>query len=144
MWCYGWLAYLYLFLHGLFGKSFDSNGSYFMMLQLLTNKYPGMRLWLSQRLSALIMATYIVLLVILLAIFQPANFSDWHALLSPIWFRALTFLFFISLFIHAWLGVSDVFKDYIFNKTLRSYMQILVDILLVVYLIWLSFILWNV
>jgi succinate dehydrogenase / fumarate reductase, membrane anchor subunit len=115
-----------------------------MVIELLTNKYPGMRLWLSQRLSALIMAVYIVLLVLLLAIFQPANYSDWYTLVSPVWFRLLTFLFFVSLFIHAWLGVSDVFKDYIFNKQLRAYLQIIVDILLVVYLIWASFILWNI
>jgi len=115
-----------------------------MLIQLLTNKYPGMRLWLSQRLSAVIMAIYIVLLVVLLLVKQPAGFKDWHTFVSLIWFRFITFLFFISLFIHAWLGVSDVFKDYIFNKKLRAYLQIVVDILLVVYLLWVSIILWNI
>jgi len=115
-----------------------------MLIQLLTNKYPGMRLWLSQRLSAAMMAIYIVFLIALLIIQQPTNFESWHDFVSPIWFRLVTLMFFISLFIHAWLGVSDVFKDYIFNKTLRTYLQIIVDILLVVYLIWVSFILWNI
>ena len=115
-----------------------------MLIQLLTNKYPGMRLWLSQRLSAAMMAIYIVFLIALLIIQQPCNFESWHDFVSPIWFRLVTLMFFISLFIHAWLGVSDVFKDYIFNKTLRTYLQIIVDILLVVYLIWVSFILWNI
>ena len=45
---------------------------------------------------------------------------------------------------HAWLGVADVLKDYVFNKTLRGYMQIIVDIMLLVYLVWVSIILWNV
>lgn len=103
-----------------------------------------MRLWLSQRLTAVIMAIYIVLLAILLTIQQPADFEAWHAFVSPIWFRLVTFLFFGSLFIHAWLGVSDVLKDYIFNKTLRAYLQTVVDILLVVYLVWVTFILWNI
>jgi succinate dehydrogenase / fumarate reductase, membrane anchor subunit len=40
--------------------------------------------------------------------------------------------------------VADVLKDYVFNKTLRAYMQIGVDLLLVLYLFWLAFILWNV
>ncbi len=115
-----------------------------MLIQLLTNKYPGMRLWLSQRLSAIVMAIYIVLVVMLLIIFRPANFNAWHALMSPIWFRLVTFVFFVSLFIHAWLGVKDVFEDYIFNLKLRAYLQIIVDVLLVVYLIWSSFILWNI
>jgi succinate dehydrogenase / fumarate reductase, membrane anchor subunit len=103
-----------------------------------------MRLWLSQRLSAVIMAIYIVLLVILLLINQPANFRAWYAFVSPIWFKLFTFLFFISLFIHAWLGVSDVFKDYVFNRKLRVVLQIIVDILLLIYLVWVSFILWNI
>jgi len=115
-----------------------------MIIQLLTSKYPGMRLWLSQRLTAVIMASYIVLVIILLAAKQPYGFEAWHAFVSPIWFRLVTYLFFISLFVHAWLGVSDVFKDYIFNKKLRSILQMLVDFILVIYLIWVSIILWNV
>ena len=115
-----------------------------MIIQLLTKKYPGMRLWLSQRLTALVMAFYIVSLVILLAIMQPANHAAWHSLFAPIWFRIATLVFFMCLFMHAWLGVADVLKDYVFNKTLRAYMQIAVDIALVAYLFWLTFILWNV
>ena len=102
-----------------------------------------MRLWLSQRLSAVIMAIYLVLLIILCAIQRPAGFDAWRAFVSPIWFRLITLVFFISLFIHAWLGVSDVFKDYIFNKKWRAILQVFVDILLVIYLIWASYILWN-
>lgn len=115
-----------------------------MLIQLLTHKYPGMRLWLSQRLTALVMAVYIVLLLILLAILQPTGYASWHAFVAPIWFRLATLLFFMCLFMHAWLGVADVLKDYVFNKTLRAYMQITVDIALIAYLIWLTFILWNV
>jgi succinate dehydrogenase / fumarate reductase membrane anchor subunit len=115
-----------------------------MIIQLLTNKYPGMRLWLSQRLTAVFMAVYIVLLIIVLVALQPNNHAAWRALFAASWMRIATFLFFVSLFMHAWLGVSDVFKDYIFNKKLRAFLQVIVDILLVVYLVWISIILWNI
>ena len=115
-----------------------------MLIQLLTNKYPGMRIWLSQRLTALIMALYIVLLVIMLFTIQPADFAAWHDFVAPILFRIATLVFFMCLFMHAWLGVADVLKDYVFNKTLRGNMQIAVDILLLVYLVWASIILWNI
>ncbi len=114
-----------------------------MIIQLLTNKYPGMRLWLSQRLTAVFMAVYIVLLIIILAALQPNNHAAWRALFSIFWMRIATFLFFVSLFMHAWLGVSDVFKDYIFNKKLRAVLQMIVDILLIIYLVWATFILWK-
>ena len=122
-----------------------------MLIQLLTNQYPGMRLWLSQRLTALVMAVYIVLLLILLLVIQPfghttwqQNYAAWIEFVSPVWFKLATLLFFMCLFMHAWLGVADVLKDYVFNKTLRAYMQIAVDIALVVYLFWSMFILWNI
>ena len=115
-----------------------------MILQLLTKQYPGMRLWLSQRLTALVMAFYLVVLVIMLLIMQPAGFIAWHNFVTPIWFRLATLAFFMCLFMHAWLGISDVLKDYVFNMTLRLYMQLAVDALLIAYLFWLTFILWNV
>lgn len=37
---------------------------------------------------------------------------------------------------HAWLGVRDVLKDYVFNVVVRSYMQLLVELALIVDLIW--------
>ena len=121
-----------------------------MLIQLLTHKYPGMRLWLSQRLTAVVMAIYIVLLLVLLLVVQPfghatwqQNYAAWYTFASPVWFRLATLMFFMCLLMHAWLGVADVLKDYIFNKTLRAYMQMAVDIVLVVYLFWLVYILWN-
>lgn len=121
-----------------------------MFIQLLTHKYPGMRLWLSQRLTAVVMAIYIVSLIVLLLIKQPfgyatwqENYAAWYAFASPVWFRLATLGFFMCLFMHAWLGVADVLKDYVFNKKLRAYMQMAVDIALVVYLFWLVYILWN-
>lgn len=115
-----------------------------MLIQLLTKKYPGMRLWLSQRLTAILMAIYVILFLLLLVVMKPSGYAAWHALFTPAWFRLATWLFFLSLFIHAWLGVADVLKDYIFNKTLRANLQMAVDVLLIAYLFWLTFILWNV
>ncbi|MES2579793.1 MAG: succinate dehydrogenase, hydrophobic membrane anchor protein [Pseudomonadota bacterium] len=115
-----------------------------MLIQLLTNKYPGMRLWLSQRLTAVVMAIYIVLLLIAVLIIQPVDYVAWYAFVSPIWFRLATLLFFMCLFMHAWLGVADVLKDYVFNKPLRAYLQMVVDVALMLYLFWIIYILWNV
>ncbi|HNV88057.1 MAG TPA: succinate dehydrogenase, hydrophobic membrane anchor protein [Methylotenera sp.] len=115
-----------------------------MLIQLLTDKYPGMRLWLSQRLTAVIMASYVLFFVIMLIVQRPVGYEAWYTFVSPAWFRFATLLFFVCLFSHAWLGVRDVLRDYIFNLNLRNYLQMLVDILLVIYLAWVSVILWNI
>lgn len=113
-----------------------------MMIELLTNQYPGMRIWLSQRITAVAMAIYSVLLVIALCIVKPDSYIAWHAFAKHVLFQIPSFLFFICLSIHAWVGVRDVLRDYIFNQTWRGYLQVLVDFLLVVYVIWLAIILW--
>ena len=95
-----------------------------MLIELLTDKYPGMRFWLTQRLTALVMAAYFVLMVLMLLIKQPSGYAAWYAFASPIWLRIATFVFFACLCMHAWLGVRDVLRDYIFNATLRQYLQI--------------------
>ncbi|MDX1915026.1 MAG: succinate dehydrogenase, hydrophobic membrane anchor protein [Methylophilus sp.] len=115
-----------------------------MLIDLLTKKYPGMRQWLSQRISAIFLAGYSVLLVVLMLVQKPTNYAAWHAFFAPCWWRWLTLLFFASLIMHAWLGVSNVLKDYIFNVTLRAYLQILVELMLIVDLIWAALILWNI
>lgn len=114
-----------------------------MLIELLTKKYPGMRLWLSQRISAVVMVIYLLLMVLTLAIRQPTDYASWLSLMSPWWWRVLTLVFFINLFVHAWLGVRDVFKDYVFNLRLRAVLQVTVDILLIAYLGWISVILWK-
>jgi succinate dehydrogenase / fumarate reductase membrane anchor subunit len=107
-----------------------------MLIDLLTKKYPGMRQWLSQRITAVYLAVYSVLFLALLLIQQPSGYTEWVSFFTPYWWRTATVLFFICLTIHTWLGVSNVFKDYIFNLTLRRYLQLLAEIMLIVDLIW--------
>lgn len=114
-----------------------------MVIELLTKKYPGMRLWLAQRISALVMALYTVFFALLLVIKRPENYEGWVEFMSPWWWRVLTLLFFISLYMHAWLGVRDVLKDYVFNLKLRAVLQTMVDVSLIVYLGWVSIVLWG-
>ena len=115
-----------------------------MIIELLTKKYPGMRLWLAQRLSAVVMSVYLLLLALMVVLKQPHAYAGWYALMTPWWWRLMTLLFFVSLMMHAWLGVRDVFKDYIFNLRLRAVLQVLVDVLLVIYLCWAGMILWSI
>lgn len=115
-----------------------------MLIELLTKKYPGMRLWLAQRLSATVMAFYIMIFALILLIKQPSGYVEWMEIMSPWWWRIFSLLFLTSLVMHAWLGVRDVFKDYIANLKLRAFMQIVVDMLLVFYLGWSVFILWGI
>jgi len=65
-------------------------------------------------------------------------------MLSPLWLRVATLVFLLSLFFHAWLGVRDIFNDYVHPLALRSFLQSAVAIALIAYSIWSVNILWSV
>jgi len=114
-----------------------------MIFELLTRQYPGMRIWLSQRITAVVMVFYLVLLTIALLVVQPSGYEAWCAFARSGLFSIATLFFFLCLSVHAWVGVRDVLRDYVFNQTLRHYIQIIVDVLLVIYLGWLCMIFWG-
>lgn len=112
-----------------------------MLIELLTKRYPGMRAWLTQRLSALVMAVYSVFAVARFLIVQPSHYEAWVDFFQPLWWRIATLLFWISLCIHAWLGIRDVFKDYVPNSTIRDVLDKLLVVSLWVYLVWATWLL---
>ena len=115
-----------------------------MLFELLTSKYPGMRQWLMQRLSATVMALYVVVLLVRLLWLAPADYLTWQAFFAPMWWRLVTMLFFALMLLHAWIGVRDVLRDYVANLRVRAVMQLLVDAALLLNVAWMSLILWNV
>jgi len=114
-----------------------------MIVELLTSRYPGMRLWLSQRLTAVMMASYLLIVVVVLLLLRPDDYIAWHDFAGHWLFQISTTIFFLCLLIHAWLGVRDVLRDYVFNLSMRAFLQIVVDLLLAAYLICFLTILWQ-
>lgn len=107
-----------------------------MLLELLSRKYPGFRAWLVQRFTGIIIAIYSVALFVRVLCISPNSFETWQSIFQPFWVRILSILFWISLTIHAWLGVRDVLKDYVPNLAIRNFAIKLVIVLLWVYLAW--------
>jgi succinate dehydrogenase / fumarate reductase membrane anchor subunit len=107
-----------------------------MVIELLTKRYPGMRAWLMQRLTALVMAIYSVMALGRILLEQPSDYEAWLSFSQPWWWRVASLLFWISLSIHAWLGIRDVFKDYVPNASVRGLLLKLLVVMLWVYLAW--------
>lgn len=113
-----------------------------MLFELLTSRYPGMRRWLTQRLCAFTMALYLLLFVVRLAWLAPHDYAAWQAMFAPMWWRVLTWWFFMCMLMHAWLGVRDVLRDYVPHLGARAVLQWLVDVVLLVNLlaiVWILF-----
>lgn len=110
-----------------------------MLVELLTKRYPGMRLWLMQRFTAILMALFFVLLVVRVFVEAPQSHADWLQFNQPLWWRVISWLFWIALFFHAWLGVHDVFKDYVPKYWLRALLTKALHVLLWLYFFWVSY-----
>jgi succinate dehydrogenase / fumarate reductase membrane anchor subunit len=104
----------------------------------------GLRDWLIQRFSAIIMTAYAVYLFVYFLNNSPVNYIKWHLLFSTEWFRFFTLLTLISLMLHAWVGIWTVFTDYIKCAKLRLILQTLVIIALLGCMVWGIQILWSI
>ena len=74
----------------------------------------GVRDWLAQRVTAVLMALFTFLVLArLLMIKGPIGYDQWAGMFSSQWMKALTFTVIISLLYHVWVGMRNVFMDYI-------------------------------
>lgn len=72
----------------------------------------GFQPWLIQRLTAAYLAIYFIFFLLLL-LFWDWDFPAWRELMGGPWMVFASLLFFVSLFLHAWIGIRDVVVDYV-------------------------------
>ena len=74
----------------------------------------GLRDWLAQRATAVLMALFtLALLAQVLLTAQPLGYDLWAGIFSQQWMKFLTFTLVIALAYHAWVGMRDVWMDYV-------------------------------
>ncbi|MGY8903004.1 MAG: succinate dehydrogenase, hydrophobic membrane anchor protein [Burkholderiales bacterium] len=112
--------------------------------RIVTGAHYGMRDWLSQRVTAALMAifTFIVLVQVIFTK-GPVSYDSWSGIFSAQWMKVLTFVVIVSLLYHAWVGVRDIWMDYIKPVALRLSLQILSIVWLVGCAGWAIQVLWR-
>lgn len=111
--------------------------------RIVTGAHYGLKDWLVQRVSAVLMTVYLVLFIVIAFISTPQDYMAWKVIFNNQWMRIATFLFLVSLFWHAWIGVRNVLMDYVHATAIRLTLQILVILSLLFYLVWSAEILWS-
>jgi len=112
--------------------------------RVVTGAHYGIKDWLAQRITALVMAVYVIVFVGILLVCRPQRYEQWHALFGNQLMRIATFVFFISLFWHAWVGVRNILMDYVKPTGVRLGLEIAVVLVLVGYAVWAVQILWSI
>ncbi len=114
-----------------------------MVSRTVVGAHYGLRDWLIQRVTAVVMALYSVVLVGYLLGQGHIDYDVWTSLFSSQWVRTFSLLFVLSVFYHAWIGVRDIVMDYVKPASVRLVIHSLVILALLLYTIWSIQILWG-
>jgi succinate dehydrogenase / fumarate reductase membrane anchor subunit len=112
--------------------------------RLVVGAHYGVKDWLAQRVTAIVMAIFTV---VLLATFLSANnfsYEGWASLFARQWFKLFSMVTLFGLFYHAWVGVRDIWMDYVKPVGIRLTLQIATVLALLAYAAWTVQILWSV
>ena len=52
------------------------------------------------------------------------DYTEWQAFFGKVWVKVFTQVTFLALFLHAWVGVRDLWMDYIKPFGLRLFLQV--------------------
>ena len=112
--------------------------------RLVVGAHYGVRDWLAQRITAIVMAVFTI--VLLVSFFGAHNFTyeGWAGLFARQWFKLFTLVTLLGLFYHVWVGVRDIFMDYVKNVGVRLTLLVLAVIWLVGCAAYSAQILWSV
>ncbi len=114
----------------------------------MVNKQPvgahyGWKDWLIQRVTAVIMLVFSVLIVGFFMVHGTVSYAEWKQLFSSELVRILALMFLLSINYHAWIGMRDVLMDYVKPLWMRLLLQVLVLLFLIGCSIWSVSILWG-
>lgn len=93
--------------------------------RVVVGAHYGLRDWLSQRVTAGLMALFtLVVLAQVLFTAGPIDYYTWYAIFASQWMKVLTFIVIVSLLYHVWVGMRDIWMDYIKPVSVRLGLQI--------------------
>ena len=93
--------------------------------RVVTGARYGLRDWLAQRITGALVAllTLIVLAKVLLTS-GPLGYEGWAGIFAAQWMKLLTFVVIVALLYHVWVGMRDIWMDYVKPVSVRLLLQI--------------------
>ncbi len=96
----------------------------------------GVRDWLIQRITAVILALYLTFIVVFLALHSPLTYTAWSAFFGITAVRIFTCLALLSVVYHTWVGMWTIFTDYLKCPVSRTFFQVATILALLSNLVW--------
>jgi len=112
--------------------------------RIVVGAHYGLRDWLAQRITAVVLLAYTLLLAGAMLFTPELTYGTWSGLFATAWMKVATLMAVIALIWHAWVGVRDIYMDYVQSTGLRLTLQVATVLALVGYALWAVIILWRV
>jgi succinate dehydrogenase / fumarate reductase membrane anchor subunit len=112
--------------------------------RIVVGAHYGLRDWLVQRVTAALMVLF-TLLVLAQVLFTrgPIGYESWAGIFAAQWMKVLTFAVIVALIWHIWVGMRDIWMDYIKPVWLRLSLQVFTLVWLVGCAGWALQVLWR-
>jgi len=91
--------------------------------RLVVGAHYGFRDWLAQRITAIIMGLYTVILLVSFLTTSDFSYAGWAGLFARQWFKIATFVTLLTMFYHVWVGMRDIWMDYVKPVIARLLLQ---------------------
>ena len=111
--------------------------------RVVVGAHYGLRDWLSQRITAVLMALYTLLLLAQVLFGGPMGYDKWAGIFAQQWMKVATFVVIVALAWHAWVGVRDIFMDYVKPVAVRLVLHVAAIVWLVGCTGWAVQVLWR-
>jgi succinate dehydrogenase / fumarate reductase membrane anchor subunit len=111
--------------------------------RLVVGAHYGFRDWLAQRVTAVLMALFTIVLLLQVLVGGPMGYEKWAGIFAAQWMKVFTFVVIVSLLYHAWVGMRDIWMDYIKPVGLKLVLQVFTIVWLVGCAGWAIQVLWR-
>jgi succinate dehydrogenase / fumarate reductase membrane anchor subunit len=112
--------------------------------RLVVGAHYGVGGFLAQRLTAIVLALYAVFLFVVLLFTRDLSYMGWAGLFASLWMKVVTLIAILALLYHAWIGVKDIWMDYVKPTGVRLALQTGTALWLTFCAVWSVQILWRV
>ena len=100
--------------------------------------------WLAQRVTAALTALFtLVLLVQVIFSRGPIGYNTWSSIFASQWMKVLTFTVILATLYHVWVGMRDIWMDYIKPVAIKLPLEVLTIVWLVACAGWAIQVLWR-
>ena len=111
--------------------------------RLVVGAHYGVRDWLAQRITSVIMAAFTVAVIVQVLMPGPLDYYKWSGMFSRQWMKVLTFVTIVAMLYHVWVGMRNVWMDYVKPVSVRLTLDMLTIAWLVGCAGWAVQVLWR-